>query len=292
MENENRFYRHKFQVLILTILILGLAFFLLRQFIRPSGFSSKSKEEKREVILTKTPSGVTLPGKISLRFKDDQKSYSINDNVYLYAYADSLQIPIIGYDLVLKYDKESLKFVQVKSLQDDFVVSSFSTEDALNITGIKKLSSSYGTIFDNNQLLELVFKPKKEGRANIEIDFTQGKSTDSNLTDEKATDILGSVEPTYFYVGERLALSLNQVKKTKSDLQIKLAELIVPDGQCMDCITTLKLDLMKGGQREVVNYQTGGIAGSLKLTSNNFDNHIEIMKINSSGAELIITKFN
>jgi len=60
----------------------------------------------------------------------------------------------------------------------------------------------------------------------------------------------------------------------------------------MDCITTLKLDLMKGGQREVVNYQTGGIAGSLKLTSNNFDNHIEIMKINSSGAELIITKFN
>jgi len=289
MENEKKLYTIHFFWLAILVILLVIFFIFWRnaKSLKSSQISLKKKSESVKQIPTLTIP--VLPGRFKLKTADDSFSYSVEEPINIDLYINTKNIPIIGFDLVLIYDPTRLKFDQTKSLDSDFSVSAFRSADKLSITGYQKSMKSTGKVINENKVLTLQFQPLKQGKADLKLDFKPGKSSDSNITSHEYKDILGAGEDISFNIGEKVILSLNQVKKTKTDLQLSLTDLNIPEGQCIDCFIEVKVEFVKEKAKKIETFETGGIAGVVKLQKDIFGNHIDIKKITESGVEIIVT---
>ncbi len=128
----------------------------------------------------------------------DKKEYQVGETITVSVRMFTGGHPTDGTDLVLKYDPKLLEitsaFFAKGNTYNDYPFSSFDpTKGEIQISGITSLSQNgfngagvFGT---------LTMKAKSAGIANLTIDFTPDRTTDSNMVEStSAKDILSQVD--------------------------------------------------------------------------------------------------
>lgn len=121
---------------------------------------------------------------LKLTLSSLQKTFSLNDQINIEVYADSEGKNITGYDLVISYDPQVLKFINANSTLDDFSLYSFKKTGYVALTASKKLSSNNQTIFSSTRIANLSFKAIKSGKHTILLEKNLGKEQTQMIDDQ------------------------------------------------------------------------------------------------------------
>lgn len=108
----------------------------------------------------------------------------------------------------------------------------------------------------------------------------------------KKPEINPSLQPTIVETGH-LKLSKNEEKiVSASQLSVVLIELNIPDSQCRDCITDVKLEVKQQGQSKILIFQEGGFRGMMFSPQEIYGYIFKIDKVTESGVQITYSKNN
>jgi len=171
-------------IALILVVILGIFIYISTQKKTPT---SIRPNRVTSTIPTVTPrpivGSMTISSSGGIRF-------SKNSAVTLQIKASSEGRQVVGYDVVVTYDKTAFDFVKATSLMDDFKVYSYDRPTYVSLSAIKSLQDNNVTTWNNQSLSELTFQPKKTGTYIFSL-TSVGKET-SKLVDEKAETIYPS----------------------------------------------------------------------------------------------------
>lgn len=199
MEKQNYHPYLKTILVILTLVLVIIISSLLLMKLKSNTSQTNTAPNQNNINqTTKKEENISpLPeqkGVISLETENNQEIFNQDDLINLYVYASSDNQPIVGYDLVLKYDPMITEFQEHKNLLPDFQVFIKKEDDKLLITGLKSINSNSKSIFSENQIINLTFKAKSKGKARFSFEFKPNEKNESNLINEKSEDILGKTK--------------------------------------------------------------------------------------------------
>lgn len=179
------------------IIIMPICLILLAFLLTGGTMWNINKSENKVVKIPLQKITPILPkekGALQLTTKNRKSNYAVNETVNTIISASSDGEPVVGYDIVLRYDASKLEFQKSKSLDVNFKMFNSPTEGELNLTGVKQVDLSNSIALTNSPLAEVQFKTKAHGSTSIQIHFIPNSTTESNLMSEKNRDILGKVE--------------------------------------------------------------------------------------------------
>ncbi|MBI4973289.1 hypothetical protein HZC27_01630 [Candidatus Roizmanbacteria bacterium] len=116
--------------------------------------------------------------------------FSKSSPVTLQVQASSQGRQVVGYDVVVTYDKAGFDFVKATSLMEDFKIYSYDRPTYVSLSAIKSLQDNKVATWTNQALVDLTFQPKKAGTFSFSL-APVGKEA-SKLVDEKAEGIYPS----------------------------------------------------------------------------------------------------
>lgn len=178
--------RSPIKAIIALILLIGLGTFAF--------FSTQQKKPSapiRPSRVTSTAPSVTprpILGSMTISSAAPRVSKSSPVTVKIQASSEGRQV--VGYDVVVTYDKTGFDFVKATSLMDDFKIYSYDRPTYVSLSAIKSLQDDKVTTWNNQSLVELTFQPKKVGNFTFSL-APIGKEA-SKLVDEKAQAIYPS----------------------------------------------------------------------------------------------------
>jgi hypothetical protein len=119
--------------------------------------------------------------------------------------------PLVGADVVIKFDPEALKVISIDE-GDAFALTPLKVENDnfIKITGVSEGKDPFS---GNSVLATIQFKAKSAAETKLEIDFAETSTTDSNFTTSKVTDVLGTVEAGNYKIGTPVQRGLAGVRK-------------------------------------------------------------------------------
>ncbi|OGK25518.1 hypothetical protein A2954_04675 [Candidatus Roizmanbacteria bacterium RIFCSPLOWO2_01_FULL_37_12] len=168
-------------ILLIVVVAFAILLVILNQ--------SKKKTEIKEAPARAIPTPVVLTeGSLSLRLGQTDQKVNQNKTIKLEVVADSNKKSIVGYDIVIKYERGAVEVLSVESLQADFEVYPLEKSDHFIITGAKKIESKRTFIFENTPILRLNIIPKKTGELTLNLVDVLGLEK-SQMVDEE-TNIL------------------------------------------------------------------------------------------------------
>lgn len=256
----------------LTLVLAGIFFLLLMliSFSWVKNLTKKNLPEKMTQKIVITPTPVHL-GSMKLVTSSQKEIYAKNEQVRVVAYADSHNIPVGGYDIVLNFDPKKTEFIDSQNLVEDFQVFVSEKDGAIHLTSIKKKEVTTSIVFKDTPLVEFIFKPKSAEPIDFSIGFNQGASTDSNLLSEDVTDILTDVEGTSIFIGSNLLLQQGkEVVLSDKKTSLTLVEVTPLQARCADCMEYAKILVKKDGQEKTIEFKSGGVAGIVDLSKQEF----------------------
>lgn len=134
---------------------------------------NKKKDSERNIKIEKEknilPSLVLNFDQGEVKFSSIKKEFLKEELVEVEILADSSDKEIVGYDLVISYNPEKLKFIKGESLLDSFKIYSFVEKNYVNLTGIKELNNNFPIKFKNSSLVKLIFTSKVKGETEIAL---------------------------------------------------------------------------------------------------------------------------
>lgn len=267
--------------IVLTVLSIGIIV-MSRQNVK--------RQETNVVVPTSTTAPVRSNnprGSLTLRDTGRSSVFKKGDTIPLTVIADSFQMPIVGYDVVVQYDPDTVAYKNVNNLQKEFDVVPAVQANRVILTGIKKLEIKEGTKFSSTPLAELTFEATSEGPAAFSIVFEKGKTNDSNLMTDTNEDILDTIKTDTIAIGQ--PVELEQGIETKIDngvVSITLTATEKSPPNCNDCIESASLQVTKDGQTETVKFQFGGFAGLMQSDAEAFGYVFHVDTIQSGSVNL------
>lgn len=140
---------------------------------------------------------ITAPKEAVLVLIPNKKVYKVGENVFVNIHFSSGDHKVVGTDAVLSYDPKVLEasksaFTKGNVYKDYPLVKVDSKEGTIRVSGITQVNSpgfegvgSFGTV---------AFKAKSAGSTELKLDFKEGVTSESNVTEAKtAKDVLGKV---------------------------------------------------------------------------------------------------
>src|SRR3989338_11139556 len=131
------------------------------------------------------PTKIILPGQIILQY---DRQNSTKNKIVLVAYGNSKDQSITTFDIDVRYNHDKLTKESVEGMIAgfDIIPTNISLEDSnqseLIITGIKAQYNQETVIFNNQQLVKIVFNVTQPLVSDdIELFFESGQTYDSNL---------------------------------------------------------------------------------------------------------------
>lgn len=143
-----------------------------------------------------------------IALSSSKSEYQINEQITVPIKITTLGHPVIGIDLVIKYDPKiliatdnaSIKAFQKGNVFNEFPISLVdSSEGVIRISGI---ASTSGKGFNGSGTFgTLVFTGHSTGKTQLTIEFTPKSTTDSNMVDLKSgEDILQRVQNLSLFI--------------------------------------------------------------------------------------------
>jgi len=149
-------------ILILVLAFLGLALFV---FTALNGNLTKMQNfETIKESIFKTKKEV-----LTLKAKENARSYSVGQPIDISVIADSQDQDIVAFDMLMTYDKESFDEPIVKTPLSGFSAFPFNKDTHLSVTAVQAPGFKERSIFKNTEILTLTFTPKKIGKYEVTI---------------------------------------------------------------------------------------------------------------------------
>jgi len=150
---------------------------------------NKNSGEKKEAAATNTikqealvmPTVPASEGRLVL--KTNESEFSLNQPVTVNLLADSNKKNIVGYDLVIFYDKTGFDFISASSLLPDFQLYSYKKDSYVTFTAIQQAASTVKRVFKETPVASFTFQPKKAGSFIISLRNSYGKEKTDLVTD-------------------------------------------------------------------------------------------------------------
>lgn len=172
--------------------IFATAFFL----ILGSFFLFQNLKNRFSPVKQKTETALDnplTPGSGSIKLISSKTGYSPTELVDLKAVAGSGGIPVTAFDVVIEFDPEFFSLANKKSEKlSDFIYFPKTSNNTLRVSGIQKESSTTDQIFNETELFDLTFLPKKTGKTQFKMIYSPNSTNDSNLITREGKDILGN----------------------------------------------------------------------------------------------------
>lgn len=188
------------QLPVMKLLLLSLVVvFGVLLFVVYSSQKAKKEEESSKVATSQSPNVVDeaaspMPTEGMFSLTTSQSIMAVNTPVTVTLEANSNGKAIVGYDLVLQYDPDSIEITSATSLLPDFTVYPIKSADHYSITATKKITSEDPSIFSQMGILNLIVTPKKSGSLNLGLV--------SSLGNEKTQMVDETTKVIYPEVGE------------------------------------------------------------------------------------------
>jgi len=119
---------------------------------------------------------------------------------------------LIGADVLLSFNPDVLEVV---SIDDGNTFSKIPlkavSEGKIKITAVEEDRGK--TFSGEGSLAKIKFKTKDAGETNLELELTQGATTDSNLTTPEVKDVLSEIKNSNFVVGSPLQRGTASVRR-------------------------------------------------------------------------------
>jgi hypothetical protein len=144
------------------ILILTLAIFIFTSQGSNLTKMQNFEEIKQSIFQTKKES-------LTLKAKEEVRSYSVGQPINILVIADSQDQDIVAFDLLLNYDKEAFDKPTITTALPGFKVVPFDRETHLSLTAMQSPGSTQRSIFKNTEIIDLLFIPKKVGKFEISL---------------------------------------------------------------------------------------------------------------------------
>lgn len=186
-------------IVILVVAVMSIISFARRRVLIQRTTPMKI-EEKKDVAVSPsiTPA---LAGRVGVKVKGSQSTVRRGQNVTVFVYADSQGQQVTGFDAVLRYNHNKLRFESVKSVLDGLEVYETEEEIAadsteLIVTGIQSLRLREPFVLSNTALVEVTFTVLGSGTIPIELAYEPGSERETNLITTLNEDIVNSVVNT------------------------------------------------------------------------------------------------
>jgi len=161
-------------------------------------YLTKKTSPKNQPITTKetiSPSPLPSPtpklygSEFNLKTVSSNLNQPLAKNLNIIMAIDSKGKQVVGYDAVVKYDNQALKFLNLTSLIPDIKIFKFPKKGLIVITGTKSLSSKKQLVFNNQDVLQLTFQPLVKSKTKVEIVDVSNKDK-SQIVDNNSTSSL------------------------------------------------------------------------------------------------------
>ena len=184
------------------ILILGLILILIvslwiamTMFKNKSAQTSIQTESGTQEIQTETQNQELPPAagsSLMLKLDKAQGNYQVNQPLTMTVVGSSSK-PVVGFDAVISFDDQAVKYDSATSLNDNFQVFPTKQTGKLYVTAGKKLSVAGAVDLKDTPLLSITFTPLQQGNYEFNLNYKAGDTTDSSLIDDQSNDILEQV---------------------------------------------------------------------------------------------------
>lgn len=176
-------------VLLCIIFLIGVFSYML---LKNAQLSTQSQIQKTEQI-----AGQQLKTKSGFRLKVLNNRPTIGNEVQVAVYANSGKQDVVGFDLAISYPKILVyvgtsnnleEFDIIETIEDDTELTEKSSK--MIITGAKKIGNKKISVWNDNEIIQLKFKPVKPGIANLTFEMSPGSITDTNMFDNYNKDLV------------------------------------------------------------------------------------------------------
>jgi hypothetical protein len=147
-------------------------------------------------------SPTTMPTAGSLELTMENPESTIEKNIDINVVANSAGENISAYDVLVTYDPLAFDFIKVVSLNANFQVYSYKRGNRLTLTTIKTSQDQTPSIFKDEPVVKLTFKPKKIGQYLFEILPSYDKET-TKLVNDKTEVIKPKINKIEVNVGNK-----------------------------------------------------------------------------------------
>lgn len=268
----------------LIAICFGLIFALINIRINRSITTAKKTNQLFNPNKVKIIDQVKRTGYFKLSTVGDQKIFLQKKPITITLTGDSDKKLVTGYDVVLTYDDDVLTFDKVQNLIDGLDLRlTDDTPGNLVFTAVRKTDYNGNLVFNNENLVNLVFIPKAIGEFGLKFQFTLGETNDTNLVSltVNADDLLGSAEDFNGYVGSLVKIT-GDIKTIDQDLLAAVKIIKVPAANCNDCMTYLTIELERDNQKQDLEFFSGGFDGKPFQLRSEFGYVFEINDFNQS----------
>lgn len=179
-------------IIVVAIIITGVVLFARERVAENKNGNGIQVQDEQQVAKD------TVTGSIGLSQKGNQSSYRRNQQVTFFVYADSRSQEVTGYDAVLRYNPEELRFESVKTVIEDIDILETvepvdDTTEEVYITGVQSLSRKEPFMFENTALAEVTFTVLSGDEISVDVVYEPGSRVDSNLLTSSNQDIISDV---------------------------------------------------------------------------------------------------
>ena len=195
--------RHLMRMIIVTIFVLligSIAYFSLKKRFSSSQ-STTSPVQSNNPGSGNTPNVVVTPfifnpnkPWISFTQENVQTALAVNKEATFTVSGFSEGKNIEGYDILFLNDPERFEIISIESIHPSFQIYQFKKTTHITVTGVKQLTSTDPTVFDETPILKITIKPKVKGK--IVIAFIDSvKKEQTKLVDTQVTVIKPQLQP-------------------------------------------------------------------------------------------------
>lgn len=128
--------------------------------------------------------------------KEKKNLYKQGETITFIVTGSSKNQQVTGYDVVIRYDPVYLKFLALNNSNPEFQVLHNQEDYRLMVTGFTQLQDVKATTLSQTPLFEINFQSQQPGTAKLNIEYVPKSTKTSNLTNNKAVNILESVKGT------------------------------------------------------------------------------------------------
>ncbi len=123
-----------------------------------------------------------------------KNNYSLSEKIPVKIMGNSDEKAVTAFDILIEYDGQFLTLDERKPPPlSDFLYFGKNDQTTISVSAVLKPQSNASQIFKGTILLELEFSPKKIGKTRINLIYSPGSTNESNLLDNKSTDVLSNV---------------------------------------------------------------------------------------------------
>ncbi len=167
--------RMHWYILILILAFLGFAWFIFN-----NQYDLVSRLRDLNIVKdigNQTTFKSAKKGSLTIKSKEDLRRYRVGQPINLQVFADSAGEDIISFDVIVEFDKQAFAKPTISTNLARYIIVTAERDDYISITAAQSPGSDERSIFEDDEVMSMIFNPVKAGKYNISIVSKKGEES-------------------------------------------------------------------------------------------------------------------